>query len=147
MSDERIDVLAIARDGWVDLWGDLRAEHAGTALAFHRGFWATLMLYHRSGGLYSVADVVPDRPRGVRSRLLAATVYNARTGVRLVYRSAGAYALDDLRSTLTHAIELDDDVLTQFHEADELLTMIRAASSFDDLVEVVRTTRREPPAD
>ena len=145
-SDERIDVLVVAEDGWVDLWGDLRAEHTGTALAFHRGFWATLALYHRSGTLYSVADVVPDRPRGALSRLLASSVYNPWIGVRLVYRTAGTYTIDDLRSTLASAIDLDDDVLTQFHEAEELLAMVSAASSFDDLVEVVLTTRRESPA-
>src|SRR5262249_47922619 len=53
--DERIDVLVVGDDGWVDVWVDLRAEHTGTALAFHRGFWAALTLYHRSGTRYAVA--------------------------------------------------------------------------------------------
>ena len=139
-------MLVIGDDGWVDVWGDLRTEHTGTALAFHRGFWAALTLYHRSGTQYAVAEVVPDRPRGAFSHLLASSVYNPWIGVRLVYRAAGTYSLDDLRSALTRAIEIDDDVLTQFHEEEELLAMVSAASSFDDLVDVVLTTRRESPS-
>lgn len=48
----------------------------------------------------------------------------------------GTYKLDELRSAFLRAVELDDDVLTQFVERDDLVSRLEAASSFRDFVAV-----------
>lgn len=53
------------------------------------------------------------------------------------------YAIDDLKKALSEAVYNDPDVLTQFHGADDLTARIGKATSFDDLVAVLRYAATE----
>jgi len=44
--------------------------------------------------------------------------------------------LEELKTVYTKAVEMDDDILTQFVEAEELTKRISEAQSFESLVEV-----------
>jgi hypothetical protein len=46
--------------------------------------------------------------------------------------------LQELRQALIDAVDKDDGVLTQFHEADDLKNRLARAQSFDDVVDVMR---------
>jgi hypothetical protein len=48
----------------------------------------------------------------------------------------GTYNVDELRAVFLKAVEHDDDVLTQFVERDDLISRLKAASSFKDFVGV-----------
>jgi hypothetical protein len=63
--------------------------------------------------------------------------------VHYEYRSTGAYELTELKQALADAIDKDDDVLTQFHEGDELKQRLERARSFDEVVEVLRFAETE----
>jgi hypothetical protein len=130
-------VVCIGGDGWTDMWSSLSPERMATAAAFHKGWWRGVRFFHRDGRCYEVASAVPVRPLSPVSKLLAHTVYNPRLTVRYEYRATGAYDLRELQQALTEAIDTDDDVLTQFHDADELKRRLALARSFDDVVAVV----------
>jgi hypothetical protein len=49
--------------------------------------------------------------------------------------------------SLLEAIDKDDDVLTQFHDADDLQQRLGHAVSFDDVVEVLRHAATETDND
>jgi hypothetical protein len=78
--------------------------------------------------------------------MLAATVYNPRVRVQFEYERAGRYALDDLKAAFGAALEADDDVLTQFHEPEELRVKLAAATSFADVAAVLELSRTETDA-
>jgi hypothetical protein len=55
------------------------------------------------------------------------------------------YPVEELRDAVRRAIEQDDDILTQIHEASELLAHLELARSFDDVAAVLELT--ETPED
>jgi hypothetical protein len=135
MSD--ISVIFVGEDGWTDTARELPEERATSAHGFHKPWWKGVKLYHRNGYVYEVESAKSEEPLAPMSKLLSATIYNPTFSVQYAYRSTGFYTLDDLKAALTAAIDKDDDVLTQFHEAEELRDMVAKATSFDDLVEVL----------
>ena len=76
-------------------------------------------------------------------KLLALTIYNPSMIVQYDYRSVGPYDVDDLKETLARAIDNDDDILTQFHDADELKELLANAKTFDGVLKVLRFAARE----
>jgi len=68
--------------------------------------------------------------------LLANTIYNPRVTATLIWQPPKPYSLDDLKFAYARAVEQDDDILTQFVEAEELKARISRAQSFAELVEV-----------
>lgn len=95
---------------------------------------------------YAVSAAVPARPLGAWSRMLAATVYNPRVRVQFEYERADRYTLDDLKAAFGLALEADDDVLTQFHEPEELRGKLAAAASFAAVAAVLELSRTETDA-
>jgi len=133
-------VIAVGDDGWTNLEPDLPREREDSAYAFHKPWWRGVSFFHRDGKRYEITSA---RPLGsMPPRLLASTLYNPRVKVRYEY-SATNYSLDDLKRALTKAIDRDDDILTQFREADDLKSRVAKASSFDDVIAVLQYAASE----
>jgi hypothetical protein len=70
--------------------------------------------------------------------LLANTVYNPRITVTILWREPKAYELQELKRAYSRAVDEDDDVLTQFVDAEQLQKKIGAARSFEELIDVYK---------
>ena len=136
-------VIFVGEDGWTDMARDLPEERATSAHGFHKPWWKGVSLYHRNGYRYEVESATPNEDLPPLSKLMAATIHNPTFSVQYAYRSTGFYQLDELKMALQDAVDLDDDVLTQFHDADDLAARITAAKTFDDLVQVLEYARTE----
>ena len=136
-------VVAIGPRGYAAVWPERPQTHETTPYAVARGFWDGLELYDASGRLWRVDGV--ELPAGTSSwrRLLARTVWNPRTTARIAYREPESYELPALKHALRRTLGVDDDVLTQFHEAEEIEAWLERASSFDDVVAALE--RAEQP--
>ena len=130
-------VILVGDNGWTDTANDLLAERMTSAHGFHQPWWKGVKLYHRNGYRYEVEKATPEEALPPLSKVLAATLYNPTFKVQYEYLSTGFYQLDELKQALHDAVTKDDDVLTQFHDADELCAMIAKAAHFDDLVEML----------
>jgi hypothetical protein len=140
---EPASVILVGDDGWTDTEPALLAERVTSAYGFHRPWWRGVSFFHRDGGRYEVVLAQPARALPPLSKLLAATIYNPRFAVRYEYRRVGPYDLGVLRGALLRAIDKDDDILTQFHDADDLTRRLAHATSFDDVAEVLRYAATE----
>lgn len=136
-------VIFVGDNGWTDMASDLPAERMTSAHGFHAPWWKGVKLYHRNGYRYEVEKATPEEALPPLSKVLAATIYNPTFKVQYEYLSTGFYQLDELKQALHDAVKKDDDVLTQFHEADELCGMIAKAANFDDLVEMLNYAATE----
>jgi|ERR1700752_471069 len=137
-TDDRVVVIAVHPRGFVEALPELKQTDRTSAYAYHRQGWKSVGLFHRDGQRYEVANVAPDRPRGLFSKILANTVYNPRFVATYDYRPVGTYALADLKGAVEAAIKADDDVLTQFHDEVELLDRLARVSTFEEMVGFVR---------
>jgi hypothetical protein len=138
--DER--VIAIGPRGYAAVWPERPESRDTTGYAVARGFWDELELYDAGGRLWRVDRVeLPHGASGWR-RLLARTVWNPRTTARISYGEPAPYEVPALKETLRRALAADDDVLTQFHEADEIEAWLEQAASFGEVVEALERAER-----
>src|SRR5262245_27589780 len=140
------NVIAVAADGWVDRATDLEPRGRHSVFGFFRRWWNGVRYFHRDGHVYTITAAHPPRRLGILDRILAGTVYNPRLEFAYDFERGSTYAMPELRSALRVAIERDDDVLTQFHEPEELLARLGAASSFDEIVSVLELAATQPEA-
>src|SRR5215217_6458143 len=124
-----MNVIVVGRNGWLDQQESLEGHLRAHAYGFFRRWWNGATYFHRDGHTYTVSSVRPPRQLGILDRILASTVYNPTLDFAVEYERGAAYSLGQLRDAVSVAIQQDDDVLTQFHERDELLTRLNAATS------------------
>jgi hypothetical protein len=136
MAAESPQVLLIGSDGLVEALSALPASEAEWSVAAYRSeWWRGTAYYHRDGRRHTVAHATLLRPLSMAARLLG----TAQVKVRQEFASS-RYELDDLKSALGAAIKADDDTLTQFRDASELLAALDTAATFDEVVAVVQLT-------
>lgn len=138
-----VSVIFVGEDGWTDMARDLPEDRATTAHGFYKPWWKGVRLYHRNGYRYEVENATPGEDLPPVSGLKAATAHDPTFNVQYEYRSTGFYQLDELKQALSAAVEENGDVLTQFHDADDLMTRMAAAKTFDDFVQVLEYARTE----
>jgi hypothetical protein len=83
---------------------------------------------------------IKNRPLSV---LLANTVYNPRREVTVEHVETGSYEIDDLKSSIMKWLGQDDDILTQFLNANGIEKLLAPVQTFDDLVLAVRAINGE----
>jgi hypothetical protein len=115
-----------------------------TALGAFSGFVEQCTVFDREGRKWQAKGVEAPFRKSWWRVLLAHTVYNPRISVRIVWSSPKAYQLDELKQAYLTAVNRDDDILTQFVEADELKRRIAGAQTFDALVEVYQWMQADP---
>src|SRR5262245_9000443 len=122
-------VIFVGEDGWTDMARDLPEQRATSAHGFHKPWSNGVKLYHRNCYRYEVEKATPEEELPPLSKAMAATIHNPTFNVQYEYTSTGFYQIDELKQALRAAVEKDDDVLTQFHEAEELTSRIDAAKT------------------
>jgi hypothetical protein len=138
------EFLVVADDGYVDLWVAAPDRLTVTAYALVQRGYLRWRIYGPDGQVRRIRTLVPERPLGPLGKVLAYTVYNPRLETAVVYAPSRAYALEELKDDLRRAVERDDDILTQFVEAEELHRHIGAARSRSDLLGVIRRASTPP---
>ena len=116
-----ISVIFVGEDGWTDMAPDLPEERATSAHGFHKPWWKGVKLYHRNGYRYEVENATPEEDLPPLSKLLRRD--DPRSDVQRAVRIPLARLLPARRTEAgapRQPSSKDDDVLTQFHEADEL---------------------------
>lgn len=71
------------------------------------------------------------------NRILAYTLYNPKYKATPVWSKVREYHIEDLKDVLLDCIDRDEDILTQYEDAEIIKKDISIAFSFVDLVEVL----------
>ncbi len=130
-------MIALGPNAWVEAYPSLPSSDTTTTLGFQREWWRGVRFFNQDGLVYEVASATTSSPPGTLARLLAATVHNPSIEVSYTYRSTGPYALDDLKAGLQAAIDADDDILTQWHDASDLTALLGKATTFEQVAAVL----------
>jgi hypothetical protein len=132
--------LVVADDGWVQQLENREELSTWTHSALRKYSKRHLVLYDSRDRAWQIASIAP-LSRGNRVTQLIAGFYNLKIPVRITVRPIAETPLLAARNALMAAIDADDDILTQFTEAAELKTAIRAAQSFESLIGVLKDKR------
>ncbi len=114
------------------------SRRTATLLGAIGGFFEKSTVYDSQGREWQAKGIESPYRRSWWTVLLANMGYNPRIAVSVLWRESKPYPLEELKIAYTKAVNKDDDILTQFVEADELKGRISQAQSFAELVEVYR---------
>jgi len=141
------NVIVVGANGWARRAAELERTGREPVHGYFKQWWNGVTFFHRDGRSYTMSQVHPGRTLGVLDRVLAQTVYNPDVEFAYEYTRGPAYPLEQLRQAVRGAIEADDDILTQFHEGEELLAHLQRAGSFDDVVAVLELAETDDATD
>jgi hypothetical protein len=75
---------------------------------------------------------------GAVQKILAHLSYNPITNVTTHWESAGSYDLPDIVSEVERGLQTDDDIIQQWFGADDVLRLLRSATTFEEMIDAVR---------
>lgn len=94
-------------------------------------------LYDSEGNMWQCKLVAKSFKSTFLRRLLAYTIYNPEYEVQPVWTKTGQYELDDLKDILNTCVDKDDEVITQYEDAEIIKREIDISFTFPDLVDVL----------
>ena len=133
--------IEIYSGGGIEVHDRLPETVRTTALAIAKRFWVDSRLYDRDGVVWRPVAENPDMSGW--QRVLASTVYNPLRTIRMRHERAGEYRLPELKTRIRECVDEDDDVLTQFMEAEAIKDALEKAAGFDDVVALLKRMQTE----
>jgi hypothetical protein len=132
------EALAIAADQSVIAYTRIppvfRANLYGALVA---KFFESLRFFTGDGRVLTVTSWQMSPTRSFLLNTILAYTWNPKVSVTCAY-SINSYEIPDLQRELCKAVDADDDILTQFHESDELKSSIQSASTYAEVWQVLK---------
>lgn len=95
-------------------------------------------LYYDQLGIVWTSEIVSSNKKITSlSKFLAKSLYNPLVVIKRSWIQNGNYNLQDLVKKINYCIDNDDDVLTQFVDADDLKSKVNMCRDFDSLVKTL----------
>ena len=129
--------------GFISFVPDHPRKERAKLLAIVNAYFEKVTVYDREGRKWSGRGIEGPSRKSWWTKLLANTVYNPWVTVTVVWQEPKPYEIEELKSVYTAAVDKDDDILTQFVDANELKSRIDQADTFDELVETYRWMQTE----
>ncbi len=126
--------LVIADDGWVQYLQQREALSIWTPSAIKKYNRQRVLICDSYNRVWEVESIRPVKCGSFYARVLA-----RKTPVDLSLRPITEMALQVVCDALKKAIDADDDILTQFTTADVLKAYVDKASSFQTLVDILKS--------
>ncbi len=104
-------------------------------LAAIQATWAQCRAFDEKHWYEAVPNHVPKF--SILQRLLAHTVYNPLAEIEVEWRIAGETSLPEIVAEVQKGLEWDDDGIQQWFGADEVLKLLRSATTFDEMLDRV----------
>jgi hypothetical protein len=100
-------------------------------------FFDSLRFFTNDGRVLTVTSWEMTPTRSPLLNTILAYTFNPKVSVTCTYSTA-PYELAELQRELCKAVDADDDILTQFHETDELKSSIQSASNYAEIWQVLK---------
>jgi len=128
--------LIAANDGWVQYVSEAEELSLWTTSAIKKYNGRRVVLYDSNDHAWEVDRIGPVKPTGFYAKLVGRKI-----PVSLSLRPVSEAPFQLVREVINEAIDADDDILTQSVTANELKACVRKASSFQTLVDALKTKR------
>ena len=132
--------IIVAADGWVEYVQTKSRLCDWTTSAVRKYSKCRVLIYDHFDHVWLVVSILPRQRRNSVVRLVDA-VRNPTIAIEVQVQAVVGTPIETVRDALLTAIEADDDILTQNLDASELKVAIQKASSFEAVVQVLRTAR------
>lgn len=94
-------------------------------------------LFDTDGNKWTYQLVSDEFKNTLLNRILANTFDNRLHDAKVIWTLVGSYSLSELQERIIYCIENDDDVLTQFEDAQVIIGEIDKAPTFDSIMQIL----------
>lgn len=94
-------------------------------------------LYDRYGNRWTFRFINDNIKNNFKTRLLANTFYNPMVSVDLDWKQTGTCDLNEIKKEIFLCIDKDDDMITQFEEAEYIKNEIKKCMLFEEILSVL----------
>jgi hypothetical protein len=127
---DRIDSLSIAST-------ELDLETTRASVIFNGTIFNNRKVFDCQGSVWSFHLENKELKEGFIRKLIAKTLYDPLVSAKVVWEKKAYYELKDLKESLYEMIEKDDDVLTQYFEAETLKLAVSQVKTFLQLISML----------
>jgi hypothetical protein len=138
MTQPAFPLICISSDSGIDLIpSELSFSKVSTLALTDRTYFDQVFLFDRDGKKWTYRQVSENFKNNWLTKTLAKTFYNPTLEVKVIWTFKETYALNELKDDLKDCVNKDDDIITQFVEADVIKSTIDDAKTFDDILDVL----------
>jgi hypothetical protein len=94
--------------------------------------------YDKAGDKWTFSFVNPNIKDSFKTRFLANTFYNPTIKVELEWRHLEKYRLNDLINHILKCVDQDDDIITQFEEAETIKNNLEKSQTYEEIIQTLK---------
>lgn len=138
MTQPAFPLICITKDKGLDLVPSeiYFSKVATSALVDTRVFQDTF-LFDKNGNVWTYQQVSDKFKNSFLTNFLAKTFYNPLLDAKVIWTNVGTYQIEELQNKLKSCVDKDDDIITQFEEADVIKSSLDQATTFADILKVL----------
>ncbi|OGX89223.1 hypothetical protein BEN47_07405 [Hymenobacter lapidarius] len=137
MRQPQFPLIAIGNNGVPNIIQSASVLSKASVRELTTAYFDTVDLFDNTSVKWKFRQVSANLKISWWTKSLANTIYNPTLDVDIVWTFNGAYHLSELKKKLTNCVDKDDDIITQFEEADVIKAAIGNAMQFDDILIVL----------
>ena len=138
MTQPTFPLICITKDKGLDL---VPAENyfskVATSALVDTSVFQDTFLFDTNGNVWSYKQVSDKFKNNFLTKFLAKTFYNPLLDAKVIWSNVGTYQLKELQDKLKSCIDKDDDIITQFEEADVIKSSLDKATTFADILKIL----------
>ncbi len=134
----KFPLLIIASDGWVDYFKKDEDLSAFNYIAIKKYNQLKPHIIDSAESVWQITEISAKKPLTFLDKFLAHTFHNPLIPVTIQVEKITEKPIDTIKQALMHAIDADDDILTQWCEASELKKAVESADSFKSLIATLK---------
>lgn len=131
-------VLVLDKHGYIDIINSSKELTKCSLVAFLNGFYESLEAFELGGLAWKVNEAKTTHRINWFTKFLTYSFYNPKIDVQIDWKVQKNYKLDILKERLVKFIDEDDDIYTQFNDAETLRNVINNTASLSELVDNVK---------
>ena len=138
MTQPVFPLICITKDKWLGL---VPAEYyfskVATSVLSDASIFKDTVLFDQDGNIWSYQQVSDKFKNNFLTKFLAKTFYNPLLDAKVMWTKIGTYQIKELHDKLKSCVDKDDDINTQFEEADVIKSSLDQATTFADILKVL----------
>jgi hypothetical protein len=138
MTQPVFPLICITKDKWVDI---VPAKNyfskIATSALVDTSVFKDRVLFDNNGNIWSYQQISDKFKNNFLTKFLAKTFYNPLLEAKVIWTNIGTYQIKELQDKLKSCVDKDDDIITQFEEADVIKSSLDRATTFDDILKVL----------
>ncbi|MGG9962316.1 hypothetical protein [Ferruginibacter sp. SUN106] len=138
MTQPAFPLICITKDKGLDLVPtEIYFSKVATSALADTSVYQDTFLFDKNGNVWTYQQVSDKFKNNFITKFLAKTFYNPILDAKVIWTNVGTYQIKDIQNKLKCCVDKDDDIITQFAEADVIKSSLDQATTFADILKVL----------